>query len=215
MTSNTAHPVRRPAARSAGAARAVARAVRTAVATVAAVVLLAAPAVADTGAGTGAGPVGAPRALSGHDWKGWICDGYFRINTPTAGMVLEYDVASDNKAVLQRPWRGADTQQWEVCHWPGPLETADYILKSKVGGDCVTLWGSYQQEGYWFSVFDCERSLGQNQKFWISRDPGSDKVMFQVLHSGMWMAIQGPFAGNGSHVSQYLNRATAFSLQGI
>ncbi|MFJ6621414.1 RICIN domain-containing protein [Kitasatospora sp. NPDC091335] len=211
MTSSTAHPVRRPAARSAGAARTVARAVRTAVATVAAVALLATPAVADTG--SGAAPAGAPQGFYTYDWKGWSCERSYRINTPTPGMVLQYDNASDNKAVLQKQWTGADNQQWDVCQWPGPVETADYILKSRVDGRCVTLWESYQEEGYWFSVFDCESSLTQNQKFWISRDPGSDKVMFQVLHSGMWMAIQGPFAADGSHVSQYLNRATAFSLQ--
>ncbi|MGW1177539.1 RICIN domain-containing protein [Kitasatospora sp. NPDC002543] len=211
MTSSTAHPVRRPSARSAGAARAAARAVRTAVATVAAVALLATPAVADTG--TGSAPAAAPRAFVGHEWKGWDCDGYYRIETPTPGMVLEYD-QGPAKAVLQRPSRNSDTQLWEVCRWPGgPLETADFILKAKNGGDCVTLWGGYQQEDYWFSVYNCD-NVGQNQKFWISHDPATDTMMFQVLHSGMWMAIQGTFAGDGSHVAQYLNRATAFSIPG-
>ncbi|MFE6869565.1 RICIN domain-containing protein [Kitasatospora sp. NPDC057692] len=211
MTSGTAHPARRSAGRFPSTGRATARAARAAVATAAAVVLLATPAVADTG--TGAGPAGGAQRLAGHDWKGWTCDGYYRIDTPTADMVLEYDVNSTNKAVLQRKWTGADTQKWEVCQWPGAPETADYILKSKIGGDCVTLWGSYQAEGYWFSVAGCDSYLGQNQKFWISRDPGSGKVMFQVLHSGLWMAIQGPFAGQDSHVAQYQNRATAFSYR--
>lgn len=109
------------------------------------------------------------------DWNGWTCDGYYlRMNTPTPGMVLEYDQASDNKAIYQRPWTNAPTQQWEACRSSTDPKASDYIFRSKADGRCITLWGGYQLEGHWFSVDSCDGSyIGANQRFWRNQDPGS------------------------------------------
>ncbi|MFJ9694081.1 RICIN domain-containing protein [Kitasatospora sp. NPDC101183] len=154
--------------------------------------------------------------LTEWNWNGWICDGYYlRMNTPTPNMVLEYDQASDNKAIYQRPWTEAPTQQWEACRSDNNPAQSDYIFRSKADNNCITLWHSYMAEGHWFSVDHCDGQIGDNQRFWISHDPGSGKLMLQVQHSKLWLAIQGDFAGNGSHVAQYANRATALTFTAI
>ncbi|MCX4684962.1 hypothetical protein OG401_11695 [Kitasatospora purpeofusca] len=148
------------------------------------------------------------------DWNGWICDGYYlRIDTPTTGMSLEYDIAAADKAIYQRPRTNAPTQQWEACRSSTDPKASDYIFRSKADGRCITLWGGYQLEGHWFSVDRCDGSyIGANQRFWRNQDSGSPIITLQVQHSQQWMAIQGDFAGNGSHVAQYANRATAFTF---
>ncbi|MFJ8429935.1 RICIN domain-containing protein [Kitasatospora sp. NPDC094019] len=145
-------------------------------------------------------------------WNGLICDGYYlRIETPTPGMALEYDIAAADKAIYQRPRTNAPTQLWEACRTAVDPKS-DYVFRSKADGRCITLWNSYQLEGHWFSVDRCDGVIGDNQKFWRNQDTGSPMITLQVQHSKQWMAIQGDFAGNGSHVAQYANRATAFTF---
>ncbi|MFI6645786.1 RICIN domain-containing protein [Streptomyces sp. NPDC050504] len=162
-------------------------------------------------------PTAAPAsAASGSNWDGWICDesNQYRINTPS-GMVLDLSQGPDNPgAILQHPYLGGKNQKWLACRWPSPTQSTDWVFRSVLTRQCITMVGYKPDDGQAFQQGDCGDYIGTNQKFWLDRHPVNVPFAMQVLHSGAWVSIQkDKFAQQRALLVQYSDKAMMFSLQ--
>ncbi|MFI8930560.1 RICIN domain-containing protein [Streptomyces sp. NPDC053474] len=155
-------------------------------------------------------------AASGTNWDGWICEpGYYRINTP-GGMALDISQGPDNPgAIVQHPYWGGHNQQWRACRWPSPTQSTDWVFRSRLNDQCITMVGYKPDDGQAFQQGDCGDYIGTHQKFWLDHHPAGGPFAMQVLHSGAWVSIQkDKFAQERALLVQYSDKAMMFSLQG-